>query len=94
MTTEYPYLQQFLGAYFHQDWTLDDSSADAVIERFKRENDAEMIDGVKGELTQFLASHASDDQLSRALTALGCEYHAPGDNLSYREWLRHVRDAL
>ena len=94
MTTEYPYLQQFLGAYFHQDWTLDDSSADAVIERFKRENDDETIDGVKGELAQLLASHASEEQLSRVLMTLGSEYHAPGDNLSYREWLHHVQDSL
>jgi hypothetical protein len=94
MTTEYPYLQQFLGAYFHQDWTLDDSTADEVIERFKRESDPETIEEVKEELAQFLASHPSDDQLSRALTTLGCDYHAPGDNLTYRDWLHHVQHVL
>ena len=87
-------LFNFLGGYFHQDWTLESSSADEVIEKFVDDGDAETVRAVAREIDQLLKSKGSERELREALRNLGSAYNFEADGFSASEWLRHVRSRL
>lgn len=80
---EYPALENFLSAYFHQDWAAEHGSPDAVVSYFlDHESDAE-IANVRRDLARLASQALPETELAHRFRALGCEYE-PG---SYGEWL-------
>ncbi|MHB0969999.1 MAG: contact-dependent growth inhibition system immunity protein [Thermoanaerobaculia bacterium] len=94
MMTDYPQLHQFFGAYFHQDWMLDDATVEEVIERFISENPRSAIVETQHELDRLLGAVEDDAALASAVAAMGCEYYPPGDDRTYRDWLTAVASRL
>lgn len=86
-------LDQFFGAYFHQDWPVDDSSWQAVVERYRTENASTDAGRVAQEIVQLIQRHPDDDSLVAELDRLGCCYW-PGAPGLYRAWLSEVVVAL
>lgn len=85
--SEYPALENFLSAYFHQDWAAEHGSPEAVVSHFlDHESDAE-IANVRGDLARLAAFDLDESALAARFRKLGCEYDPARNGGSYRDWL-------
>ncbi len=94
MRTQYPHLAHLLGAYFHQDWNLDDPDAQAVLRRYAQEVSSRKRKAAGREAARLLAAGLTEDELSAALEALGSAYDPSPDGQSCSAWLKDVEQAL
>jgi hypothetical protein len=92
-TEAYPELFRFLGGHLHQDWPEDAASADEAVEQAIAGAPRERLATVADEIDALLRTCRAEQALQDAVVQL-CEYHPPGDGLTYREWLRDVRMRL
>jgi hypothetical protein len=87
-------LQDMFGAYFHEDWRLDDPSTDAVIRRFAHDY-PKNIATVIAEIDELTTLDASDEMLfSHLLHRYGLVYDPASDGLTMRQWLGQMRSIL
>lgn len=73
----YPHLARLCGAYLHEDFDLDGSSAEQAVKRFARELPAARVAATRADLERLLAAVTTEKGLARALTSLGCAYRPP-----------------
>lgn len=86
-------LQQFMGAYFNQDWTEDHPSADDVIDTFLQDSPKDVILTVRKEILELINSHTDESDLQENLLhEQYCYYHYPYQWKSGKSWLEHVVD--
>ncbi|MGY4640618.1 contact-dependent growth inhibition system immunity protein [Pseudomonas sp. TE24901] len=84
-------LQQFLGAYFNQDWTEEYSTADEAIDSFLRESPIDIITTVKEEIIKLKNSHTNEKELkNNLLHEQYCHYRYLHEWASGKLWLDHV----
>ncbi|XWN32958.1 MAG: contact-dependent growth inhibition system immunity protein [Devosia sp.] len=85
----------FIGGYFHQDWTLNADTYVEVVEDFIADHDLEFIDVVVGQLREYIAeielNSPSDEEIQEFLK---CEYYFQADGLTGRRWLEDVLKIL
>src|SRR5436305_509125 len=91
---EFPNLCRLCGAYFHQDWSLDDPTADAVVRRYMVDADPQAVQRVATEIIAFLLIEMTEDERKDNLIDLGCDYYPPADGLTYSSWLQRVYHML
>jgi hypothetical protein len=94
MKARFPNLSGICGCYFHQDWDMDDPTAEAVVRRYMRDADPQEVQRVAAEIDDFLRIEMTEEERRAVLDKFGCEYYPPGDELTYSEWLRQVHDIL
>ena len=88
-------IQNFFGAYFHEDWREDDPTVDAVVQRYMRDATTQDIRNLIEDIEQYLKDHPDDDELLRLLfDDLGCYYLPTAHGLTARQWMTHVVDLL
>lgn len=85
----YPSFADLYGSYFHEDWRLDDASADEVVKRYLRVAQPEEVDRLADELTGLLAEHRSEEVL-RATLGPFTHYDPAEDGLTVEVWTQHV----
>jgi hypothetical protein len=91
MNTPLTELQQFLGAYFNQDWTEEYSSADEVIDAFLTDSPKDIIIIVKNEILELINTSPDETDLqNNLLHKQHCYYYYPNQWSSGRSWLEHV----
>jgi hypothetical protein len=88
-------LKAFLSSRFHEDWALDLSDPEDVIEEFLESNPSpDSVAQIVGQIQSFTEGKEDQTIERELLTELGC-YYAPGaDNLGARDWLDHVASRL
>jgi len=87
-----PALRNFLSAYFHQDWSMEHDSADAVVSYFlDSEADAEIV-AVRDDLEKVAAEGLDEGALGARMRTLGSEYDPSRDGGSWRDWLATLRE--
>lgn len=89
---KYPDLHQFLGGYFHQDWTRDHSTSDDVIRSFIDNSTATERSHVVAQLHDLLS--VPDPALGPAVLGLGGYYDPTPDGQTLRQWLEALADTL
>jgi hypothetical protein len=94
MKTRFPNLYRMCGCYFHQDWDMDDPTAEAVVRRYIRDADPQEVQRVAAEIDDFLRIEMTEEERRAVLDRFACEYYPLGDGLSYSDWLRQVHDLL
>lgn len=95
MNNEYPELHDFLGAYFHQDWTVEYETADQVIDAYLNEAASEDLLMVRRELNGLLGQGKTEMVLREyLLTQLSCYYCYWNDWVSGESWLGHIANRL
>lgn len=92
--SEFPALDNFLAAYFHQDWMLDHDTADAVVDDYARGESEATVARLRDELDALLARDPDEAGLATLLRDNGCEFDPTRDGIGYRDWLRAVRERL
>lgn len=85
-------LKAFLAGYFHQDWELDASEPDDVIDQFLRGGPAPAeIERLIAQIRRYLDAAGDDSNIEQDLFAkFGCYYLPSADGWSARDWLRHL----
>lgn len=89
--SDFPALENFLSAYFHQDWCVEHDAPDAVVSAFLDGEDAEQVAAVRDELARLSAQELDEEALGNRMRVLGCEYDPTLDGGSWREWLATLR---
>ena len=79
-------LEQFFGAWFHQDWQLDAESWEAVARQFAESDGSAAATSAADSILALVQSEPDDASLAAKLSQLGCEYW-PGAVRDLRPWL-------
>jgi hypothetical protein len=85
-------LKEFLAAYFHEDWSLDDVSPEAVVDRYLRDQDSvKALEEIARAIRRLLMAAESEQALStRLFREFGSYYDPSGSGGSVRRWLESV----
>jgi len=89
----YPNFADLYANYFHQDWRLDDASADDVVKRYLRVAPPEEVDRLADELTAVLAAHRSEGVLRADLGPFN-NYDPAEDGLTVELWTQHLLELV
>lgn len=89
----FPELNQLIGGYFHQDFSYEYSSYREALEDYLRGNPQDDLRQAREEILQLLAMAESDQELGRAVAALGMSV-SPPDGVSLRQWLVDIAHAI
>ena len=92
--SDYPALENFLAAYFHQDWALEQSTPEAVVDYFRDSESPEQVAATRDNLARLLAGDFDDEALGALARRLGCEYDPTRDGRPWRSWLEGVQSGL
>lgn len=92
--SEYPGLQNFLSAYFHQDWAMEHDTPGAVAEYYRDSEKPELVASTRRELELLLAGGHDEPALGARVQALGSEYDPTRDGQTWRAWLEGLASRL
>lgn len=90
-----PALRQFFGAYFHQDWVLEASDWQGVVDSYVQDErpSAELLRSLVDEIDH-LSAECTEPGMERLVTrTLGANYY-PLPELTYTEWLGQIATRL
>lgn len=90
--SDFPALENFFSAYFHQDWRAEHDAPDTVVSHFLDSEDDEQVAEVRTELARLSAQDLDEAALAARLRALGSEYDPTLDGRSWRDWLATLRE--
>jgi hypothetical protein len=89
-----PALEQFLGAYLHQDWRTEADDVWGVVDLFVRE-EPRLAAELPAEIAALLAGSPSERDLRKlVIDDLGGYHVADAEGGSYREWLQRIADLV
>jgi hypothetical protein len=80
-------LDLLLNVYFHQDWDIDASSADEIVELFLSSERTTVIRAARDEAARLLTKANTDDALENALAGRRLGYDPSFDGVTDRAWL-------
>jgi hypothetical protein len=87
-------LRHFFGAYFHQDWDLDASSAEGVFALYVQDSTTEHRRRVIDQLARLARDTHDDAALDEKLFELGCYYSPTAEGKTSRQWMQDVMAIL
>ncbi len=90
----YPHLEQFLGGYFHQDWTLEAPQSMDVIRRYLGSAAAAEIAPLLTETKALIREALPEATLQNRLQKLGACFEPTGENTTASAWLKNLERAL
>jgi hypothetical protein len=89
----FSYIKNLLGGYFHQDWAEYGPTYDDVLNQYF--DDEWEIESMSNSLEELrLLLHLPDEELTKRVISMGCDFYPIGQGLSYRNWLQHVEERL
>lgn len=94
MTSQYENLAEFIGSYFHQDWTNDASSSLDVVKIYLSEWPRKEALLAFQELVLLLSTEG-ETELQKAIEGMGCYFSPAAEGYaSFTDWMRHVEQAM
>ncbi|MGB0102063.1 MAG: contact-dependent growth inhibition system immunity protein [Nocardioides sp.] len=87
-------LDLLMGAYFHQDWTLDHADEWAVLAAFEQDEPA-LAQRLPAEIDRVLAKLQTESDLEHYFVrVLGADFNAAHDGGTYRGWLTQIAERV
>jgi len=84
-------LGQFLGGYFHQDWTLDHGTWQDVVRNYVRSESPDAVRRAGTQLRSLVTAEIDDPTLERQVhNDYGCFFSPGSIGLGMRQWLKEV----
>ncbi|WP_335945310.1 contact-dependent growth inhibition system immunity protein [Pseudomonas sp. G166] len=95
MNADFPELHDFLGSYFHQDWTVEYETAEQALDAFLTASDSEELRAVEKELNVLLSKKKNELELREyLLRELSCYYSYWNAWGTGEAWLLHIVNRL
>ncbi len=85
-----PQAAQFLAGYFHQDWVLDRSGWEEVVDDFIAESPRAVVVDAAAEIRGLLDAALTGEELARVLDEVGCSVDPSAYGLTAAGWLAAV----
>lgn len=92
--SNYPTLENFFAAYFHQDWAMEQATPDAVVDGYRAGETPEQVARARADAGTLLAEGLDDAALGARIRAMGCEYDPTRDGMAWGDWLHGVARRL
>ncbi|MFF3430699.1 contact-dependent growth inhibition system immunity protein [Streptomyces sp. NPDC002602] len=89
----FPELSHLLGAYFHQDFSLEYSSHQEALDDYMSDISESDLRQLADEIHEFLSLNASDQLLKKSAVTLGLSI-LPPKGVRLRQWLADVREIV
>lgn len=87
-------LEQFLGAYFHQDWDLEADDWQGIVDNYVNANPvAESLRALAQEIDDVRASRSEPDLTQFLIRGVGICYD-PRAEVTFKEWLAQIAARL
>jgi len=91
---EYPYLNAFIGGWFHQDYDIDGDALDEIVASFKRRSPDRDREMVQADITNFLRGR-DDKQVASDFSKFFQPDVGPAEwGMTPREWLETLARLL
>ena len=90
----FPKLEQFLGAYFHQDWALDDPDSTSVVQVYLKKASAKSLKALVGELEELKNEKLKEPSLKKCVQGLGCYFDPASEKKTYVQWISWLHKTL
>lgn len=87
-------LENFFSAYFHQDWTVEHDTPEAVVDYYLDSEPVGEVARVREDLDRLLAQDLEEDELAQKVQDFGSYYDPSADGASYRDWLSGLSERL
>lgn len=92
--SEFPELYQFLGGWFHQDWPLDHTGWQPVVDEFVAESAEATVRECVDEIATLLGAGVDDAELTATMHRLGASVDPSAFDMTAASWLAAVRARL
>ena len=92
--SDHPALDNFLAAYFHQDWQAEQPTPEAMVDYYRSSESPAQVEATRREIERLLALEPDDAALGARLRGIGCEYDPTRGGGSWRDWLQAVHARL
>ena len=92
--SDHPALENFLAAYFHQDWQAEHATPEAVVEYYRSSESPEQVAATHREIGHLIALGLDEAALGARLRGLGCEFDPTRAGLGWRDWLATMQARL
>jgi len=94
MTSRNDRLQQFFGAYFHQDWDVEGATCwEDVVDSYMASVPGALVDELRRDLSDWLVEARSCSSPNLDLT-FGCDFEPETVGLTGREWVAKIVQRL
>lgn len=90
-STQFPALENFLSAYFHQDWAAEHGTPGAVADYFLSHESEGQVAQLRDELARLSAMALDETQLADLFRTLGSEYDPGVDGGTHAAWLAALK---
>jgi phenylalanyl-tRNA synthetase beta subunit len=92
--SDHPALENFLAAYFHQDWQAEHATPEAVVDYYRDSESPGQVAATRRELGHLLGLGLDEQALGDMLRSAGCEFDPTRTGLGWRDWLSAVHARL
>ncbi len=93
--TERELLRNFFGSYFHEDWSSEAQSPEAVIAKYIKTVTSEQMRLLSSAILNYSDRFQSDGELENSLYRdLGSYYAPSGAGISAKAWLKEIAHRL
>ncbi|MBX3664755.1 MAG: hypothetical protein KF834_03625 [Burkholderiales bacterium] len=94
MTKIYKNLEEFLGSYFHQDWTSDAPSSMQIVANYLAEWPIAEANAALQEITSLL-SIEKEDELRKKVIQMGCYFEPSSEGYaSFTDWMKAIEKEM
>ena len=90
----FPKLEQFLSAYFHQDWALDDPDSASVVQGYLKKASGKSVAALIAELELLKDEKLKEPSLKKRVQGLGCYLDPASEKKTYVQWMAWLHKAL
>jgi hypothetical protein len=92
INSKYPQLCDIFGSYFHQDWNDEFATDDAALQTIVDGESLERLKSACAEIDALLQIGMDESGLRSFISVeLGCFFEPQSRNISWAEWLQHVK---
>ena len=92
--SDYPHLENFLAAYFHQDWQTEHAKPEGVIDYYRESESPAQVEAAAEDIARLLSHDHDEAALGAIAGGMGCEYDPTEDGATWRAWLQRLHDLL
>jgi hypothetical protein len=90
----YPYLDNLVGGWFHQDFDIEGGTLEEIIQSYKKSSPADDVLGTKADIQRFIRQAGADHLTEKFVEIFQPDVDPTAWGMSTRDWLLRIYDLL